>query len=111
MDRMGKEETLQRIKETEAEVRRSRDAAQEQKERILRDARKDAFDLREKLRAEAEALQGAILTAGDATTAREKETILAEGRKEAEALRREAQLNIDRAVERLVEKFKGALNV
>ncbi len=107
---MGKEETLQRIKETEAEVRRSRDAAQGQKDRILRDARKEAFELRETLRTEAEARQQVILTAGDAVTAREKEDILAEGRKEAEALRREAQVNIDRAVERLVEKFKGALN-
>lgn len=107
---MGKEETLQRIKETEAEVRQSKQAALDEKERMLRDARKEAFDLRESLRLQAEKRQAEVLTAGDAATAREKEGILAQGQKEAEALRREAQSNIDRAVDHLVEKFKGALN-
>lgn len=107
---MDKEETLQRIKDTEAGVRRTKDAALEEKDRLLRDARKEAFELRESLRAEGEKRQEGILTAGDAATAREKESILAQGRKEAEALHREAQTNIERAVDRLAEKFKGALN-
>lgn len=107
---MGKEETLQRIKDAEAETRRVKGDALEEKERILRDARKEAFDLRESLRIQAEKKQDEILKAGDAVTVREKEAILAKGRQEADALRREAQANIDRAVDRLVEKFKGASN-
>ena len=107
---MGKEETLQRIKEAEAEVRRTKEAALEGKERILRDARKEAFELREALRAEGEKREEAILRAGDVETAREKESVLAKGRQEAEVLRTEARSNIDRAVDQLVEKFKGALN-
>ncbi len=107
---MGREETLQRIKATEADVRASKGTALEDKERILREARKQAFELRESLRAQAEKRQEDILRAGDAVTSREKESLLAKGRQEAETLRGEARANIDRAVDHLIEKFKGALN-
>ncbi len=107
---MDKEETLQRIKDAEAEVRRVKGTALDEKERILRDARKEAFELRESLRGQAEKAQDQILKAGDAATAREKETLLVKGRHDAEAMRAEARANIDRAVDRLIEKFKGALN-
>lgn len=107
---MSREETLQRIKDVEAEVRQSKGTALDEKEKILREARREAFELRESLRAQAEKRQDEILKAGDTVTAREKETLLAKGRQEAEALRAEARSNIDRAVDRLIEKFKGALN-
>jgi V/A-type H+/Na+-transporting ATPase subunit G/H len=107
---MAKEETLQRIKDTEAEVRRAKGEALDEKEHTLRDARKEAFELRESLRSDAEKRQEAVFNAGDAATAREKQAILVQGQKEADALRHEAQANVDRAVDRLVEKFKGALN-
>ena len=107
---MGKEETLQRIKDPEAQARRTKGTALDEKERILRDARKAAFELRESLRNQADKRQDEIVKAGAAVTAREKEAVLAKGHQEAEALRAEAQSNIDRAVDRLIEKFKGALN-
>lgn len=107
---MDKEETLQRIKEAEAEVRREKGTALEERERILRDARKEAFELRESLRGQTEARQAEILKAGDASASREKDALLAKGRQEAETLRTEARSNIDRAVDRLIEKFKGAQN-
>ncbi len=107
---MNKEETLQRIKDAEAEVRRVKGTALEEKERILRDTRKEAFELRESLRGRAEKAQDEILKAGDAATAHEKEALLVKGRHEAEALRAEARANVDRAVDQLIEKFKGALN-
>ena len=107
---MDKEETLQRIKDAEAEARRAKGTALEGKERILRDARKEAFELRESLRIEAEKRQDEILKAGDAEVAHEREGVLAKGRQEAEALHAEARSNLDRAADRLVEKFKGAAN-
>ena len=107
---MDKEETLRQIKDAEARVRAAKTAAQAEGERVLRDARKDAYELRESLRAQAEKRQQEILRAGDAATAREKEALLAKGRQEAEALRAQAASNVDRAVDRLIEKFKGALN-
>lgn len=107
---MDKEETLRQIKDIEAQVRQSKTAAQAEGEKLLRDARREAFELRESLRAQAEKRQEEILRAGDAATAREKEILLAKGRQEAEALRAQARSNLDRAVDRLIEKFKGALN-
>lgn len=107
---MNKEETLHQIKEAEKQARRAKDAAAEERERILRDARRQGFELRESLRKDAEARQEQVLRAADATTARERDQVLAAGRKEADALRAEADANLDRAVDRLIEKFKGAVN-
>jgi V/A-type H+-transporting ATPase subunit G/H len=107
---MQKEETLHRIKETEGQVRREKAAALEEREHILREARRQGFELRESLRKTAEKKQEEILRRVDASTASERERILATGRKDAEALRKEAEVNIERAVDRLIEKFKGAVN-
>jgi len=107
---MKKEETLQRIKQVEEEVRRSKDGVLADRERLLRGARREALDLRDSLRVEAERRQEQILKDADAAISREKETLLAGGRKEAAVLRAQADANMDRAVDRLIEKFKGALN-
>ncbi len=107
---MNKEETLQRIKAAEEQVRQAKAATLEAKERTLRDARKEGFELRESLRGRAETRQAEILAASEASIAREKDALLAKGRQEAEGLRSEALTNVERAVDRLIEKFKGALN-
>src|SRR3972149_12116379 len=51
---MGKEETLLKLKEAEAEGRALKDAAERDRETILRDARREALELHEKLQDEAE---------------------------------------------------------
>jgi len=107
---MKKEETLQRIKEVEDQVRRSKDEVLAERERVLRTARRDSLDLRDALRAQAEGRGEAILKAAEAAIAKEKEGLLAAGRRGAADLRGQADANIDRAVDRLIEKFKGALN-
>ncbi len=107
---MQKEETLHKIKETEEQVRREKAAAVEKRERILREARRQGFELRESLRKTAEQKQDEIVRKVDASTASERERVLAGGRKEAEVLRKEAEANVERAVDRLIEKFKGAVN-
>ena len=107
---MNKEETLHRIKDAEEEARRSKAAALEEKERILREARREGFDLQESLRAKAEKRQEEILKQSEAAIAHERDQILAKGRKEAEVLRAESLAHVDPAVNRLIEKFKGALN-
>ena len=43
---MGKEETLLKIKAAEAEVRAMRETAERDRDRITRDARREALDLR-----------------------------------------------------------------
>lgn len=107
---MDKEETLQRIKQAEAEVRQAKAVTFDEKERILREARKQGFELRESLRGRAEKRQAEILASSEGSIAREKDALLAKGRQEAEALRSEALANLELAVDRLIEKFKGALN-
>jgi len=105
---MDKEETLHKIKSVEEEIRRSKQGALTERERILRTARKDALELRDALRAEAEKRGEQIRREASEAVAREKETILTAGRQEAATYRGMAESNMDRAVERLVEKFKGA---
>jgi len=107
---MRKEEALQRIKEVESQVRTSKDEALAERERLLRVARREALELKDVLRAQAEKRQEEILRSAALETARERERILADGRKEAAALRAAADANMDRAVERLIESFKGAVN-
>ena len=107
---MKKEETLLKIKETEADVRRSLDGVLEERERLLRAARRESLELRDRLRAEAEVRFGSILKESEGVIARERETLLAGGRKEAAAMKARADANMERAVDRLIEKFKGALN-
>ena len=107
---MNKEETLQKIKDAESQVRGTKETILAERERILRDARREAFELRERLRREAEAGSEAIIRTADEAVAREAETLLAAGRKDAAALKAKADANLDRAIERLIEKFKGALN-
>ncbi|MGQ0796363.1 MAG: F0F1 ATP synthase subunit B family protein [Methanobacteriota archaeon] len=107
---MNKEETLHRIKSVEEEVRRTLDGAQAERERILRNARKETLELRDGIRADAERRGEAILRDAETTIAKAKERVLAEGRKEAASLRSMADSNMDRAVERLIERFKGAIH-
>ena len=107
---MKKEETLHKIKEAEGQVTESKKTVLAERERVLRDARREAFELREKLRLEAEKRYEEIVREADVATARETEKLLAAGRAEAAKLRAEAEANLDRAIDRLIEKFKGALN-
>ena len=107
---MNKEETLHRIKEVEGQVGETKKTVLAERERIVRDARREAFDLRERLRRESEKRYEDILREADAATARETEKILEAGRTDAAKLRAQADTNRERAIDRLIEKFKGALN-
>ena len=107
---MRKEETLQKIKATEGQVRGMKETVLAERERILRDARREAFELREQLRREAERRHAEIIHEAEVAIARETEQILAAGRRDADALKAKADANLERAIDRLIEKFKGALN-
>jgi len=107
---MSKAETLQRIKEAEGQVRGTKEAVLAERERILRDARREAFELREELRRTAERRHAEIIHEAEAAIARETAQILVAGRRQADALKAKANANLERAIDRLIEKFKGALN-
>src|SRR2546425_12781454 len=108
--RMRKEETLQKIKAAESQVRGTKETVLVERDRILRDARREAFELRETLRRQAETRHAEILQEAEAVMARPTEALLGPGRGEADSGRAEAATNLERAIERLIERFKGALN-
>src|SRR5438093_8988162 len=108
--RMRKEEALQKIKAAESQVRGTKETVTVERDRILRDARREAFELRETLRRQAETRYAGILREAEAVTARQTEAVLATGRDEAESVKAEAATNLERAIDRLIERFKGALN-
>jgi len=64
----------------------------------------------EQLRRKAEEQSAAVLHRADEDIAKEREAILAKGRKEAEALRAAGAANVERAVGVVVAKFQGALD-
>lgn len=107
---MNKAETLSEIKKAEGEIRAMKESAQKERDRILHEARREALELQERLRREAEGRATAILAAAEKEIAKEREAILAQGRKEAEALRASGMGNVTRAVDVVVAKFQGALD-
>lgn len=107
---MKKEDTLRKIKEVEAQVRRSKDDALAEREKVVRAARREVLDLKDALRLEAEKRYDAILKAAEDVIARERASLLEGGRKEAAALTARAHASMEPAVARLIAKFKGAVN-
>src|SRR2546428_12175080 len=104
---MRKEETLQKIKATEGQVRGMKETVLAERERILRDARREAFELREQLRREAERRPAEIIHEAEAAIARETEKVLAAGRREADVLKAKADANPERPGGRLIQKVNG----
>jgi len=109
--RMGKEETLLKLKEAESQIRAMKDAAERDREQALRNARREALELREKMRAQADARYREILDAAASGLAAERERIVAAGRGEAARVSGLGRANIDRAVDHVLQKFRSALHV
>ena len=107
---MNKAETLSGIKKAEGDIRAMKEAASNERDRIAREARREALDLQERFRREADERAAAILRKAEEELARERETILAKGRQEAEALKAAGAKNVDPASDLVVRKFEGALD-
>jgi len=108
---MGKAETLQRIREAEAQIRTTREAAERDHEKTLRAARGEALDLLETYREQAEARYRETLTAAETAVAADREKMLASAREEAMRTIGRGQANVDKAVDLVLAKFRGALHV
>ena len=106
---MGKEETLLKLKEAESQIRSVKDAAEQEREQVLRNARREALELRERLREQAEARYREILVAAEGPLKADRERILAAGHSEAAKLIARGQANVERASNIVLEKFRGAL--
>lgn len=108
---MGKEETLLKLKEAESQIRALKEAAEKDREQALRTARREALELREKVREQAEARYREILSGAESALAAERERIMAAGRAEAAKIAAIGRANVDRAIDHVLQKFKGALHV
>jgi V/A-type H+-transporting ATPase subunit G/H len=107
---MSKAETLQRIKEAEAQTRTAKEAAERERETILRNARREALELQDTFRAQAETRYAEILAAAEAGVAAERDRMLAAAREEAARIAARGRANVDKAVELVLSKFRGALS-
>lgn len=105
---MGKEETLVKLKEAELRVHGLKEAAERDREKALRDARREALELRDRLRAEADARYAQVVGAADAALRTERERILATGREEAAKVKARGMANVAAAVKVVLERFRGA---
>lgn len=107
---MGKEETLLKLKEAEAQVRALKDAAERDRERILRDARREALELHEELRDKAEVRFREIVADAAKKVEVERARVLVAGKEEANATAARGRANVEKAVDLVLQKFKGAVN-
>jgi len=106
---MGKAETLLRIKEAEAQIRTTKDEAERERERASRSARREALELLDKYREQAEARYREIRTAAETAVAHERDRMLAAAREEAARMTARGKVNVDTAVDLVLAKFRGAL--
>ena len=106
---MSKAETLLRIKEAEAQNRTTREAAERERELTSREARRAALDSVETFREQAEARYRDILAAAEAGVASERDKMLAVAREEAARISARGKANVDKAVELVLTRFRGAL--
>jgi vacuolar-type H+-ATPase subunit H len=88
-----------------------KEAADRDREAALRTARREALELREKIRAQAEARYREILDAAGSGLAAERDRIVASGRAEAAKVAALGRANIDRAVDHVLQKFRSAFHV
>ena len=107
---MGKAETLQRIREAEARVRALRADAEKEADRILREARREALDLVERGRAQADQRYEVVLKAAEAEIAARRRAVLDAGVKDSAALKARGSANVPAATQAVLERFKGAVH-
>ncbi len=106
---MDKAETLQRIRVAEAQIRTSKEAAEGEREMTLRDARREALDIVEKYRGQAETRYQEIVASAVSSVESEREKMLAAAREEAARTTDRGRANVDRAVDLVLSKFRGAI--
>src|SRR5437870_10127509 len=106
---MSKAETLLRIKEAEAQNRTTKEAAERERQLPLREARRNPLNVVDTFREQAEARYRDILAAAEAGVASQRDRMLAVAREEAARISARGKANVDKAVELVLTRFRGAL--
>ena len=107
--RMSKKETLQRIKQVEAQIRTMKEEAEREREATLRNARREALELTEQFQEKGEARYREIVSAAEGAIASEREKLLAAAREDAARMTAQGKANVDPAVDLVAGKFRGAI--
>lgn len=106
-----KTEVLKSIKETEEEYKSMISAARDERKRIIANAEQEAGNLIAKAKSDAEEYKNKRIADARAEAATKHAEIVKDGEKRAEALKKNAASNLDKAVEQLVSQFKVKVNV
>src|SRR5438876_12159444 len=106
---MSKAETLLRIKEAEAQIRTVKEAAEREREQVLRVARGEALELIDKARQEAEDRYREILASAEGAVGEGRERMLVKAREHAAQMAARGRVHVDRAAELVREKFRVAV--
>src|SRR3989442_117072 len=102
--RMSKKETLQRIKQVEAQIRTMKEEAEREREATLRNARREALELTEQFQEKAEARYPEIGNAAEAEIETERGKLLAAARENAGRMTTPRTAKVDPAVDLVVGK-------
>lgn len=104
---MPKQETLTEVKRAEDDVRKAREEAQKEAARILKESRAKAEDVLAQADHEADTLHRREIERARASVQAEREAILREGQKAADALRNAATgARLEKASLSVVKRFQ-----
>ncbi|MFQ5908370.1 MAG: hypothetical protein ACE5JE_06045 [Thermoplasmata archaeon] len=106
----SKLKTLDRIREVEREVHEVKAQAEAERERILREAKREALNLEDDLRNRAEEAFQEILAAAREKIEAQRAEILAAGQGEAEAVKEAARAHVPAAVQQLLRRFEESIH-
>ncbi len=106
----SKLETLDRIREVERDVYGLKTRAEEERDRTLREAQREALNLEDDIRNQAEDAFREILTTARERIEAKRQEVLAAGHREADAIKEAARARVETAVQHLLRRFEEAVD-
>jgi V/A-type H+-transporting ATPase subunit G/H len=86
-----------------------KEEAEREREASLRNSRREALEVTEQFQEKAESRYREIVSAAEAEIGTEREKLLAAAREDAARMTAQGKANVDRAVDLVVGKFRGAI--
>jgi vacuolar-type H+-ATPase subunit H len=106
---MKKVETLAKIKEAEGQAKQMKSDALKEKERIIRNAKRESLFVFENMEKKGAELHNEKLSEVEAGIQRERTRLLEEGKEKGETLKNQASAKIDEAVDFLIKRFEDGV--
>lgn len=106
---MKKVETLAKIKEAEEQAKQMKSDALKEKDKIIRNAKRESLFVLENMEKKGAELRNEKLSEIEAEIQRERSTLLKEGKGKGETLKTQASARIDEAVDFLIKRFEDGV--